>query len=245
MTYKEYLEKIKFFSPKTIDIYLKYSEKLERYQLNYRAVLIEEENTSVNTKRLIISAMKSYYKYLGNEIWRDIELPKKTIVVKEFITYEQYKSYLLKINRNTKTGLQKRIIIRLLFETGLRSSELLQIKKEHIRNNQIKIFGKGRRQRVVSISNWLQEEIEYYISQINTSLLFPFGYKNLYNRISILDKNKKISPHMFRRGYAKYCFEKGINIYDISLSMGHSSIETTTGYIKRESEDVNIQEIFK
>jgi integrase len=49
---------------------------------------------------------------------------------------------------------------------------------------------------------------------------------------------------MFRRGYAKYCFENKINIYDISLSMGHSSIETTIGYIKRNSEDVEIYKIF-
>ena len=56
--------------------------------------------------------------------------------------------------------------------------------------------------------------------------------------------SKNYTPHMFRRGYAKHCFNKGISIYDISLSMGHSSIETTSNYIKRNSSDVNIFEIF-
>ena len=243
MTYKEYLEKIKNYSFKTIEIYLKYAATLERYGLDYRSMLIRESTISINTRRLMLSAIKNYYKFLKDPRQNEIELPRKEVVVKEYITFDEYKGYLDKINWKTKTGFQKRIIIRLLFETGLRSAELLNLKKKNIRGNELHIFGKGRRQRKVKISDWLLDELSRYL-KTSEEILFPFGYKNLYNKISILDKKRKISPHMFRRGYAKHCYEKGINIYDISLSMGHSSIETTVGYIKRNSQDLEIYKIF-
>ncbi|MCP4336858.1 MAG: site-specific integrase [Mycoplasma sp.] len=243
MTYKKFLEKIKNYSNRTIEIYIKYAKLLERYKLNYKSMLLASENISINTKRLMISAIKSYYKFLKDERYKEIELPRKEVLVKEFVSFEEYKKYLSIINRKTKMGFQKRIIIRLLFETGIRSSELLKLNKKNIKNNELHIFGKGRRQRKVMISEWLLEELNEYLKTSN-EVLFPFGYKNLYNKVKLLDKERKLSPHMFRRGYAKYCFEKGVNIYDISLSMGHSNIETTVGYIKRNSEDVEIYKIF-
>ncbi|NQZ29227.1 MAG: site-specific integrase [Mycoplasmatales bacterium] len=243
MTYKKFLEKIKNYSYRTIEIYIKYAELLERYKLDYKSMLLASENISINTKRLMISAIKSYYKFLKDERYKEIELPRKEVLVKDFVSFEEYKEYISSINRKTRMGFQKRIIVRLLFETGIRSSELLNLKKEDIKNNELHIFGKGRRQRKVKISEWLLEELKEYLS-VSQEVLFPFGYKNLYNKINLLDKSRKLSPHMFRRGYAKYCFEKGINIYDISLSMGHSNIETTVGYIKRNSEDVEIYKIF-
>ncbi|NQZ65655.1 MAG: site-specific integrase [Mycoplasmatales bacterium] len=243
MTYKKYLEKIKNHSHRTVEIYIKYAYRLERYGLDYKSMLIDSHEISINSRRLMISAIKSYYKFLNDKRHKELELPKKEIIVKDFVSYEEYKGYLLKINRKTRMGFQKRIIIRLLFETGIRSSELLNLRKINIKENELHIFGKGRRQRKVKVSAWLREELEEYTKNID-DVLFKFGYKNLYNKINILDDTRKLSPHMFRRGYAKYCFEKNISIYDISLSMGHSNIETTAGYIKRSSEDVEIYKIF-
>ncbi len=243
VTYKEYLDKIKNHSHRTVNIYVKYAYRLERFGLDYKSMLIGSDEMSINSRRLMISAIKSYYKFLKDDRYKELELPRKEIVVKDFVSFDEYKNYLLKINRKTKMGFQKRIIVRLLFETGIRSSELLNLKKKNIKGNELHIFGKGRRQRKVKISSWLREEIEEYTKNID-NILFNFGYKNLYNKIKILDKTRKLSPHMFRRGYAKYCYEKDINIYDISLSMGHSNIETTVGYIKRSSEDVEIYKIF-
>ncbi|MCR8612943.1 MAG: site-specific integrase [Mycoplasma sp.] len=243
MTYIEYLEKILNFSPKTIEIYTKYANQLKTYKLDYKRMLISLNDISINTKRLIISAIKSYYKFIGDERYKELLLPKKTLIAKDFVSFEEYKLYLKKINRNTKMGFQKRIILRLLFETGLRASELLDLKRAMIQDNRIKINGKGRRERFVFISEWLKEELYEYLEKIENKL-FSFGYKNLYNKINMLDRDKKLSPHMFRRGYAKYCFKKGISIYDISLSMGHSSIETTVNYINKDSNDIEIYKIF-
>lgn len=242
MNYINYLEKIRGFSFKTIEIYGKYAHTLDYYGLDYKKMLLDLPDYSSNTMRLIISSLISYYKFLNDDRWKELKLPKKVFNHQEYVTFDEYKEILASISQNTKTGRQKRLIVRLLFETGLRSVELLTIRKRDITDNYIKIYGKGKKKRIVRISKWLEDELNTY-AQLKEDFLFEFGYKNLYKKITGL-RNKKINPHMFRRGYAKYCFLQGINIYDISLSMGHSSIETTANYIKRESKDVEIFQIF-
>lgn len=244
MEYIKWLKNIKGYSDKTIEVYSKYAYELEMYSLDYIKMISKYERNTNSTKRLCLSAIKSYYVYLNDMRSKEIELPKKNIVVNDFVTYEQYKDYLISINKKTKTGFQKYLILRLLFETGIRSSELLWITKTNIQGNRIKIKGKGNKERYVFISKWLESELQEYLRSIKTEKIFNFGYKNLYAKIQRLDENRTLKPHMFRHGFAKYCFSKGISIYDISLSMGHSNIDTTSKYINKKSDDVTIYQIF-
>ena len=77
--------------------------------------------------------------------------------------------------------------------------------------------------------------------------MFPIGYKALYKRIRNLSKkvDKILSPHMFRRGFATYCAERNIGIYQISLMMGHENINTTKNYIKCTYSEEMMSAIFK
>lgn len=244
MKYTQWLRNIKGYSEKTIDIYSRYIFELECVGGDYEDLIVQYEDKSNSTKRLILSAIKSYYVFNGDKRASKISLPKKNVYKSDYVTYEQYKKYLSMINTKTKMGEQKHLIIRLLFETGIRSSELLWITKTNLYGNKIKIKGKGNKERFVVISKWLQYDIEKYVQSISSERLFPFGYKNLYAKIQRLDKTRNLTPHMFRHGFAKYCNLKGISIYDISLSMGHSSIDTTTKYVDKKSEDVTIFTIF-
>lgn len=245
MKYTDYLEKMKGFSYRTIEIYNKWALELRNYNLDYKIMISSLPSYSANTMRLIISSIISYYKYIGDNRYKELELPKKEIKVQEYISFEQYQSFLKSINNKTKKGALRRLVVRLLFETGIRSSELLSIKRNDIQGNWIKIHGKGKKERIVKLSPWLLDELEQYIrNSKKEDILFEFGYKNLYAKIAILDRRIRITPHMFRRGFAKYCHEKGVSILDISLAMGHSSIETTAGYIKKKSDDVEIHQIF-
>lgn len=245
MKYTDYLEKMKGFSYRTIEIYNRWALELKNYNLDYKKLITSLPSYSSSTMRLIISSIISYYKFIGDDRYKELELPKKEIKVQNYITYEEYQKFLQGINNRTQKGMLRRLVVRLLFETGIRSSELLSIKKGDIQGNCIKIHGKGKKERIVKLSPWLLDELNQYIKSIkNKDTLFNFGYKNLYAKISFLDRSKKITPHMFRRGFAKYCHEKGISILDISLAMGHSSIETTASYIKKKSDDVHIYQIF-
>lgn len=242
--YKEWLKNIKGYSEKTIEIYAKYAFELEINGLDWEKTIEQYRERKNSTKRLILSAIKNYFIFSNNPEAEKITLPKKNYVVADFVTYSQYKEYLKQINSKSKMGFQKRIIIRLLFETGIRASELLDIYKKDIMNNRILIHGKGNKERYVLISQWLQYELEEYMAKVDHEKLFNFKYKNLYMKINRIDVTRNLTPHMFRYGFARYCHQQGVSIYDISLSMGHSSIDTTAKYIQKKSEDTIIHTIF-
>ena len=244
MKYTKWLKNIKGYSDRTIEVYAKVAFELESLGGDWEKLIERKEGKSSSTRRLVLSACKSYYTFTKDIRSMDIELPKKEIKVSDYVSFDDYKTYLESINIKTKMGYQKYIIIRLLFETGMRSNELLWITKTNIRGNRIKIKGKGSKERFIMISEWLRTDLERYIKTIKTERIFCFGYKNLYSKIKRLDNERVLTPHMFRHGYAKYCFEKGISIYDISISMGHSSVDTTAKYINKRSEDVAIYKIF-
>ena len=244
MKYNEWLKNIKGYTNKTIEVYCKYEKELKDNKLDYKKAIVKHEGSSNSTKRLILSAYKKYYEFIKDKRKDEIELPKRGVVVRDFVTYDEYKGYLLSLSLKSKMNFQKYVIIRLLFETGIRSSELLNIRREDVLDKKIVIHGKGNKQRYVGLSEWLKNDLNRYMLNLDTDKLFDFQYKNLYSKIRRIDKTRKLTPHMFRRGYAKYCNSKGISIYDISLSMGHSSIDTTSTYIKKSSYDVSIETIF-
>lgn len=235
---------MKGYTNKTIEVYARYAFELEVFGRDYKEMINKYEGRKNSTLRLVLSSIKSYYLFLGDERASEIILPKKREYISDYVTFDEYKKYLMSLNKKTKNGFQKYIILRLLFETGIRASELLWITKTKIKGNRILITGKGEKERYVFISNWLEAELSEYANSIDTELLFTFGYKNLYQKINRIDKERNLTPHMFRHGFAKYCFNKGVSIYDISISMGHSSIDTTSKYINKNSEDVVIHTIF-
>ncbi|MDE6562864.1 MAG: site-specific integrase, partial [Malacoplasma sp.] len=166
-----------------------------------------------------------------------------------YVSFEEYKQ-LINFVKNHKTTNISLIIIRLLFETGIRSSELLNIKTSDVFNNRIRIYGKNRLERFVFVCDSLAKIInDLKIKKIknNNHKLFSIGYKALYKRINNLSKriNKKLSPHMFRRGFATHCTLQNIGIYQISQMMGHENINTTKNYIKCNLNEEIMATIFK
>lgn len=238
MKYYNYLFSLKGYSKLTCNLYLKYAKELKHFNNDYFVLLNKYKNTSNNTKRVIISAIKNYYEFIKDERINELKLPKKDTKIQEYVTYDEY----LKIidfykSKNTLNNLKTLIMIRLLFETGIRSSELLNIKVCDIKFKQIIINGKNKKQRIIYLSDSLFDLILKKIELDKNIILFNFSYKNLYKKISKIGYkilNKKISPHMFRRGFATYCSLNNIDIFDICMLMGHENINTTKMYIKKE-----------
>lgn len=245
MKFTDYLTNIKGYTPMTAKTYSKYEKMLQECNNDYGCVLNQLSQCNNNTKRVALSACKAYYTWINDRRLEEISLPKKVKKVLEHITNDEYRFLLNKYKMNSSHNkTKKRIIIRLLFETGIRSSELLNLKKEDVDNNKLKIKGKGNRERIVFASEWLSDELHTYLETITSNKLFDFTYKNLHKLLHNTLPNKSISPHMFRRGYAKYLNSKGVEIYDISISMGHSNINTTASYINKDSSSVNLSKIF-
>lgn len=247
--FREYLLNIKCYSLKTFSTYKPYIETFIANDLDYISIMNKcYKNTSQNTKRIILSAIKCYLKFIKDERYKEIELPKKEEKITNYITYEEYKKMLCYLEKNSCKNIKKILLIKLLFETGLRSYEILQIKKENIDNEKIRVFGKGKKERIVFFSNSLSVYLQYFTNDKNdVDHLFNFQYKNLYKLIKELGIKvigKTISPHMFRRGFATHCINQNIGIYELSIMMGHKNINTTRGYIRSESKIVLMKNIF-
>jgi integrase/recombinase XerC len=176
-------------------------------------------------------------------------------------------SNLLKtINGQDNFGIRDRAIFELFYSTGVRINELVNITLDKIdlKNNEIKVFGKGRKERVVYLNNFALQKLSNYLN-IRNEFLFDkknnFYKKNDFlflnkngNRLSerfiriLLDKylkkaaiNKKISPHSIRHSFASHLLQNGASIKAVQELLGHENISTTQIYthlnLKKLKED--------
>ncbi|MEJ3568565.1 tyrosine-type recombinase/integrase [Ureaplasma parvum] len=239
-----YLKNVKGYSDGTIAIYQKYVKVLIDNNLDYLKAIKKYEHNANVTKRVVLSAFKAYLKFINHKDAILIVMPKKEIKVKEFLTWDNFLKIINNINQATFLGFQKYLILRILFETGIRSCELLKLEIKDIYENKLKIHGKGKKERFVYLSNDLQNNIKKYIDQIKTKYLFNFSYKNLYQKVTRIKTNIRLTPHILRRSFANHCINNGINIYDLSLVMGHNNINSTSLYLNKESKLVELDHLF-
>ncbi len=157
-------------------------------------------------------------------------------------------------------------IIELMYSTGARISELAEIKMEDIdlENRQIKVTGKGNKQRMVFINNSASDALERYISLRKDYLYSDRGYKkcrylflnkkggklstrsisSIVKKYAVgLSAGKKITPHSIRHSFASHMLQQGANIREIQELLGHENISTTQIYthlnIKKIKHDYN------
>lgn len=130
------------------------------------------------------------------------------------------------------------LMISLLFECGLRESELIAIKLEDIDFDklEIKIVGKGNKEAHVTFTESTRDKLRLFVEQEHLfpeSRLFPMGRHNVIRIIDILGNNilgKKVTPHMFRHSLGFYLKDKGFDMKDIQVILRHEKLETTGIY---------------
>lgn len=124
------------------------------------------------------------------------------------------------------------IIIDLLYSTGMRVSELCSLEKENINWKQkfIKIFGKGKRERIVPMTNKCLENLQKYVASIkNSPHLFLISRYTVYRIIRKLS-NDKFSAHDLRHACATHLLDGGMSLEMLQKILGHSSLSTTQVY---------------
>ncbi|MCB8559931.1 tyrosine-type recombinase/integrase [Faecalibacillus sp. TM111] len=160
---------------------------------------------------------------------------------------------LLKDLKNSKTEFQKKISLRnitlisVMFSTGIRVSELCNIKLKDIDllEKKLKIFGKGSKERILYLGNSNVVQLcQMYLTYNNTCKKNEYFFLNKFNKKlseqtvrillkkieSELELSTHITPHMFRHTFATTLLEKGVDIRYIQNILGHSSISTTQIY---------------
>ena len=222
------------------------------YKYNYK-------KTTVARK---ISALRTFYKYLYRERVVEsnpvagISAPKKTKSLPKFLDKEEIEQILNNVNIESPSGFRNRAILELLWATGMRISELsgLNFGDLNLEHNEIKVFGKGSKERIVLISERAKQYLERYIHTARRLVAKDFppppqeenspvfinntGYrlnpKTIRNVInSIVEKislPKKVTPHMFRHSFATYLIENGADLRVVQELLGHASISNTQIY---------------
>ena len=215
--------------------------------------LIDKGFSKVSISRKI-SAIKSYitflekFNYSKNNYSELISIPKKSKSLPKVMTKKEVSQLIKHVEMNAKKNLRDDALIELLYSTGLRVSEVanLKLKDINLKKSEIKILGKGNKERIVIFNNKSKEKIIRYLKNdkryisIKTEALFQNKFKEALSTRSIqriLKKylnfsgiNSKYSTHTLRHTFATHLLEGGADIKVIQQLMGHSSPETTKIY---------------
>ena len=200
--------------------------------LRFLAELKVKKKLDSNSLRLYVRAISSFLKFLDNEnLAKQIKAPKVDKRLPKFITYDE----LNKLLENAENYRDK-LIIKFLFYTGVRVSELIKIKKNDIifEEGFVKVYGKGGKERIVPIPKELLNELKDYVNKINTENIFPLSSRQVERIIKNIAKkagiNKKVTPHVLRHSLATTLLSKGVDIRYIQEILGHSSLNITQIY---------------
>lgn len=217
----------------------------------------EKGLTSASIARRL-SSLKNFFLFLDKEKIANInisrlDLPKKQRKLPEVLSNEEISSLLSSIDTSKKEGSRDLAMLLTMYSSGLRVSELLDLKIEDISFNKRIILvwsGKGNKERSVPIN---QDCLDVILNYIDTSRKeFPNSKKSPYlflnkfgnpmsrNYFFVLVKeyaalagiNKNIHPHTLRHSFATTLLENGINIVALKDMLGHSHLETTQIYTK-------------
>ncbi|MFP3166869.1 MAG: tyrosine-type recombinase/integrase [Candidatus Nanopusillus sp.] len=200
--------------------------------LKFLAEIKVKKKLDSNSLRLYVRAISSFLKFLDNEnLAKQIKAPKVDKRLPKFITYDELNKLL-----ENADNYRDKLIIKFLFYTGVRVSELIKIKKNDIifEEGFVKVYGKGGKERIVPIPKELLNELKDYINKINTENIFPLSSRQVERIIkNIAEKagiNKKVTPHVLRHSLATTLLSKGVDIRYIQEILGHSSLNITQIY---------------
>ena len=242
------------FNKETIQKYLEYLEK--------------EKNNSISTINQRLAAIKSFFNYLAfedieyislcNEI-HSIKIKKTKQDTIKYLSKEGIKEILALPKTSTETGVRDLAILTLLYDSGARVQELVNIKANDVdfKKRTVYLFGKGRKARIVPLVSQtikiLEKYIKIYDIQANSNrLLFYNSQKEALTRMGVTYIIKKyvyiarksnpfefqinVTPHTFRHSKAMHLLESGVNLIYIRDFLGHESVTTKEIYARANPE---------
>lgn len=272
--YELYLKVEKKYSINTINTYItnissfsefvnKNFKNVEEEDIKKYLIHLNKNNISEKSVANKISSLKSFYKYLiiekitSKSPLDKIELPKIKKTLPKALSIEEV-NILLNIPLNDKFDYRNKAMIELLYATGLRVSELVNLKLNNINFDQeyLKTMGKGSKERIVPIGEYAMYYLKYYIDNYRNDFLrdkeseyiFISNQSKKMTRQTFFLLLKKIakkeciktyfSPHTLRHSFATHLLRYGADLRSIQELLGHSSISTTQIYTHVEKEKV-------
>lgn len=272
-SFLEYLQYQRDYSLKTIESYQReidhfimflHIEEIASYQeVNYRCLrgyltkLYDEKlsKSSINHK---LSALRSFYNYMLKNEWVDdnpfllIESQKVATRNPDFLFPEEMIALLDGIPNQDKLGMRNKAMLELMYASGLRCSEVVNLKLIDVDFSRqlLLIHGKGGKDRYVPFHEYAKEVLVSYVEEARDILVakanedtgYVFvnarggqltnrGIQNVVDRIcKLYDPTKKIHPHTFRHSFATHLLNEGADIRSVQELLGHANLSTTQIY---------------
>lgn len=268
--YLDYLKYQKNYSDYTIENYhrdiLEFFDYLDREVLDYKSVVYsdlrfflmylkdekKDKNSSIDRK---LSSLRGFYQYLANEgivsnnVFSLLNGPKKEKKLPRYFEYNELESLFEVCDLSNTLGQRDRLILEMLYATGVRVGELVSIKVSDINfsSRTILILGKGNKERIVPYGDYCEEILKLYLKDGYLSLNnqnSPYLFLNArggrltergvrYLLEEIIKKTsvqKNISPHMIRHSFATHLLNQGCDLMTVQKLLGHESIKATQIY---------------
>ncbi len=214
-----------------------------------------KSNSSISR---MISSLRKFYQWLARQNIQklnpmiEIDPPKKEKRLPVALTVEEVNNLLAQPDINKKLGLRDRALLETLYATGMRVSELINLKEQNIHEELklVKVFGKGSKERLIPISEVALDWLDRYQKQVREPLLLKTGkatdYVFLNNRGHMLTRQavwqiikryckmagiqKDVTPHTLRHTFATHLLENGADLRVVQEILGHADISTTQIY---------------
>lgn len=250
--------KLRGFSLRTIRTYVYQNERFlvfikkkeeeirEEDIKTYLAYLLADQKLASSSVALIKAALKFYYDEILKRNIVTLKTPKIARKLPEVLTTEEVKRLL-----TTLTHHKSRIIVKLLYASGLRLTECLNLRKEHLDLSQKMGWvrgGKGGKDRLFILGEDLCHDLKELVAQQQKGLLFTgkegraLSSRNIQKIVKRAafkaGITKKISPHKLRHSFATHLLEAGTDIRIIQELLGHSNLQTTQIYTKVSQEQL-------
>jgi len=268
--YQMYLIAVKYMNEKTsvssyIEDLYKYLEYMEHnnirsaLKIKYNDIIdylkyLDDNNYMVTSVTRKIVSIKLFHKYLNEKynienVSLKINNPKFYRKLPNILTIEEVDK-LLDINLTTAFDYRNKAMLELMYSSGLRVSELVDLKLPNINleDGYVRIFGKGKKERIVPIGEIALDYLKIYINEYRDSMLKGYYTENIFLNnhgknmtrqgfFLIIKKiadekniDKNITPHMLRHSFATHLLNNGADLRTIQEMLGHSNISTTQIY---------------
>jgi integrase/recombinase XerC len=271
-----YLTTEKRYSQHTIDAYerdlgqfIRYAEITKIIEFNELSstfirgwiVQLFEENRKAKSINRKLAALRTFYKWLRKEElvsfnpMAKIQGPKNEKRLPAFAKESELQTEKLDdLYTDSLEGERDKLIFELFYQTGIRLSELIDLRTQNTSNESIKVIGKRNKERIIPISKELHHQINSYLQTKNQHLgespfvfslkfgkkLYPMLVYRIINRyLSIATNLDKTSPHVLRHTFATHMLNRGTGLETLKDLLGHANLSATQVYTHNSFAQLN------
>ncbi len=259
-SYLSYLAAEKGASPNTLDSYSRdincyldfvgrsLNEAQKKENVENFIVFLRKRGLKPRSVARYISSLSGFFNFMLEEGYVkenpffEIDRPRINPLIPSVLSEEEMES-LIDLPDNSKKGLRDRTILEVLYATGIRVSELVNLKKTdvNLESGFIVTMGKRSKQRIVPLNSHSVEALKEYFKKVNPkgSYVFPNRKGEKMSRQAIWKiikkyarkiSREKISPHTIRHSFATHLIEGGADLRSVQILLGHEDISTTQIY---------------